>query len=118
MCFAKKHAALPLDNMPADLSNRKPNTTSVFCRDLKARFGAMNEFIDVAKERGEAAPAGISDVGLRSRVQLAAQQVMSDEYAKFYRIFSKVRFSKKHQQEYTRWVPKDAERVIVGKLVN
>ena len=41
---------------------------------------------------------------------------MSDKYAVFYRKFSKVRFSKKHQQEYTRWEPEDAERVIVGEL--
>ena len=111
-----KHAALPVANVPADLSTRKPSTTSAFCRDLKARFGAMNTFIDMAKERGVAAPAGILDVGTRKRVQVAVQQAVAGGYAKFYGKFAQVRFSKKHQQEYTRWAPEDAVRVVAGVL--
>ena len=110
----RKHAGMPVANVPADLSNRKPNTTSTFCRGLKSRFGAMNVFFDAAKARGVAVTACLSDVDVRERVQAATQKAFTDVYAPFYTKFSVVRFSKKHQQEYTRWAPEDAVRTLLG----
>ena len=97
-----------------DIATRKPNTTSLFCRDLKSRFGAVNSFIDQVKLCGDSPPQRILDVQTRARLKSLAAEALASKYTPFYEMFAPVRFSKKHQEQYTRWPPNAAFEVLVG----
>ena len=110
------HTILPLPNVPSDIATRKPNTTSAFCRDLKARFGAVNSFIDSVQSRGNPPPENIIDVQTRNKLKSLAAEALTVKYTPFYESFAPIRFSKKHQNEYTRWPPDAALEILVGPV--
>ena len=105
--------ASPLPGEPDsadELANMK--TTSTFCRALKQRFAAVNDFIDDMKEFH----MPCYDSQLRNSIVHEVQHIILTQYAPWYHKYSTVRFSKKHLAEYIRTSPPVAKTVLVSVL--
>jgi exocyst complex protein 7 len=79
-------------------------------RLIKSRFNGFNDDFDrVYDEHKELA---VVDPRLRGLLQREVAAVFLPLYRNFYHSYSKIRFSKKHQNEYTKYSPYKIEEML------
>jgi hypothetical protein len=92
---------MPVLKEPSDLTKLKSiPSTSPFCRALKERFGAMNTHFDDWRTIWL---SWILDPTLQKSIREHMIVALNKNFVPFYEKYSKVPFSKKNMQQYTRW---------------
>lgn len=85
-------------------------------RLIKSRFSGFNEDFDRIFE--EHKDLCVVDPRLRDLLQKEVAGVFLPNYRRFYDKYSKIRFSKKHQNEYTKYSPYKIEEMLIELYVD
>jgi exocyst complex protein 7 len=79
-------------------------------RLIKSRFSGFND--DFERTYNLHKELSVIDGGLRTTLQKEVKSVFVPRYQRFFDKYSKIRFSKKHQEEYTKYSPQKIEAMI------
>ena len=105
-----------------DLEYQKSNKTesNVLSHDsgrlIKQRFQGFNEDFEVIY--GLHLKLCVIDSRLRETIQKDVLGVFLPRYTRFYEKYTKIRFSKKHQDEYTKYSPEKIESMLQEMYVD
>jgi len=102
-----------------DLEYQK-NDTAILSHEsgrlIKDRFTGFNE--EYERTYALHRKLCVVDARLRSELQDAVTEVFLPRYRRFYEKYTKIRFSKKHQEEYTKYQPDKVEEMLGNLYVD
>lgn len=85
-------------------------------RLIKQRFSGFNEDFEVTY--GLHLKLCVIDQRLRTQLQEEVSAVFLPRYRRFYEKYTKIKFSKKHQEEYTKYSPDKIEDMLLDMYVD